>query len=631
MVAQMPSGASEIPGMAGSRLNRSTAFGTNWSSGGVRRSTDYGATWSQVDATASAWGIDIAKDDPGVVIFGRYSGSGTLVSTNGGTNWSSVTVPMGWGNNYGMYARDRATMLCHNSSGIWKLQATYPYAGGAQSQSMALLAPNNGEVLGPGSVFKVRWSQNQVVLARIEYRNGPSDPWHFVADVRGYNGEYSWTIPFDGTSTAQVRVSDAWDGAPSAISSGTFTIQAPRLASSPEDLDYGQQVGGSSTPLSVTIQNQGTDVLAVWTATTTTAAFHPGRGDVTIAAGQQDTIGVWFEPTADGAYVDTLTLTTNDQNHATVKVPLTGTASTPTLAIVTPAGGEAWQYNSVNVITWTGSGVSSVDLDYRVSPDSAWVPIATGLPPLPASYDWTVPYAPTFTAQVRIRGTGPGSPQDESNGFFEISSPLFYSSADTVWLPIILVGGTASDTLRIENHGYAPLDISAISVSNPDFWVGRTSLTIDAFSSDTIGVYYSPLAEGADTVVVTFTTDAPFPPHQRVVTAQASATTAADPSSLRGASFALQQSLPNPFRGHTTIRYSLPMATDVTLEVFDLRGNRVATLVKGREDAGAHSVRFGLGAHTVDGAPLQSLRSGVYFYRLHAAGRESTRKMLLIQ
>jgi hypothetical protein len=73
------------------------------------------------------------------------------------------------------------------------------------------------------------------------------------------------------------------------------------------------------------------------------------------------------------------------------------------------------------------------------------------------------------------------------------------------------------------------------------------------------------------------------------------------------------------------------VASDVTLEVFDLRGNRVTTLVRGRVEAGVHTVSFGRGARNVDGTSLDALRSGVYFYRLAAGGQRATRKMLLIQ
>ncbi|AXJ00566.1 Por secretion system C-terminal sorting domain-containing protein [Cyclonatronum proteinivorum] len=84
---------------------------------------------------------------------------------------------------------------------------------------------------------------------------------------------------------------------------------------------------------------------------------------------------------------------------------------------------------------------------------------------------------------------------------------------------------------------------------------------------------------------------------------------------------ALEQNYPNPFNPATTIRYSLPEAADVRLEVYNLLGQRVATLVSGTVDAGVHTVSFDASA----------LSSGVYLYRLQTSGMVLSRKMLLVK
>jgi hypothetical protein len=83
--------------------------------------------------------------------------------------------------------------------------------------------------------------------------------------------------------------------------------------------------------------------------------------------------------------------------------------------------------------------------------------------------------------------------------------------------------------------------------------------------------------------------------------------------------FALSQNVPNPFNPTTEISYTLANAGQVSLKVYNLAGERVATLVDGPKGAGHHSVSF-------DGSQLSS---GVYFYTLDAAGRTESRKMLL--
>lgn len=87
------------------------------------------------------------------------------------------------------------------------------------------------------------------------------------------------------------------------------------------------------------------------------------------------------------------------------------------------------------------------------------------------------------------------------------------------------------------------------------------------------------------------------------------------------AGFTLEQNYPNPFNPTTTIRYELPQSSEVNLTVYNVTGQRVATLVSGSQAAGQHSISF----------DASSLSSGVYYYRLTAAGMALTRSMTLVK
>ncbi|MEL6821215.1 MAG: T9SS type A sorting domain-containing protein [Calditrichota bacterium] len=95
---------------------------------------------------------------------------------------------------------------------------------------------------------------------------------------------------------------------------------------------------------------------------------------------------------------------------------------------------------------------------------------------------------------------------------------------------------------------------------------------------------------------------------------------------LRPTEFNLAQNYPNPFNPETTIRYRLSQQEMVTLEIFNLLGQKVRTLVNQVEDTGEYSVRW-------DGRDTNgySTASGVYLYRLRAGEFTATRKMMLIR
>jgi len=83
--------------------------------------------------------------------------------------------------------------------------------------------------------------------------------------------------------------------------------------------------------------------------------------------------------------------------------------------------------------------------------------------------------------------------------------------------------------------------------------------------------------------------------------------------------FHLEQNYPNPFNPVTIINFILPIEDRVSLKVFDLRGQEVATLVDGRISAGKHEIAF----------DASGLSSGVYFCRLKSGRLFHIKKMIL--
>jgi Tol biopolymer transport system component len=85
--------------------------------------------------------------------------------------------------------------------------------------------------------------------------------------------------------------------------------------------------------------------------------------------------------------------------------------------------------------------------------------------------------------------------------------------------------------------------------------------------------------------------------------------------------FSLNQNFPNPFNPSTLIQYTIPNASNVKIEIFNITGESVATLVDGFKNEGYYEVSFN----------ASDLPSGMYLYRISAGTFVQTRKMILLR
>jgi hypothetical protein len=93
------------------------------------------------------------------------------------------------------------------------------------------------------------------------------------------------------------------------------------------------------------------------------------------------------------------------------------------------------------------------------------------------------------------------------------------------------------------------------------------------------------------------------------------------PEAGRPTTFALRGNYPNPFNARTVISYELPTDAHVKLEIYNLFGQKVATLVDGQQEAGYRSVTW----------DASEVPSGVYFYKLSGGDFTETRRMMLVK
>jgi len=188
--------------------------------------------------------------------------------------------------------------------------------------------------------------------------------------------------------------------------------------------------------------------------------------------------------------------------------------------------------------------------------------------------------------------------------------------ADSVWH---YENDTLVVTKRIpaqKKYGY----LAGTSMATP-FVTGAASLMLAANPSLKPKDIRRILMETADVIM---TTNGPVPilnPAEAVRTAKNGGIILAIAEQPIAKDFTLNQNYPNPFNPATTINYSLPQSSFVTLKVYDILGREVASLVNEQKLAGSYQLDF-------NGSQLAS---GTYIYRLSAGNFVQVKKMILMK
>lgn len=153
-----------------------------------------------------------------------------------------------------------------------------------------------------------------------------------------------------------------------------------------------------------------------------------------------------------------------------------------------------------------------------------------------------------------------------------------------------------------------------------------TNLDSVTFSGDTsfvsnqvagVGAYYWRVRATNSSDLTTWGSDSDIQPFKFTIV-QAVSNEGEDELPLE---FTLGQNYPNPFNPNTNISYSIPNASIVRVDIYNLLGQKVSTLVNEKQSAGSYTINF----------DASSLNSGIYLYRIQANGFTQTRKMTLLK
>ncbi|HCV44437.1 MAG TPA: hypothetical protein DGH68_13195 [Bacteroidetes bacterium] len=187
----------------------------------------------------------------------------------------------------------------------------------------------------------------------------------------------------------------------------------------------------------------------------------------------------------------------------------------------------------------------------------------------------------------------------------------------------VAAGDSADWRLLIMNSGVASLTISSIAPQSPPsaFQVVSFSNTVPPDSFQRVVIRFKP-TQSSQTYVDTLRIQSNDPDEGAVsVPLSGSSGTTSVAQQVTPECIELLQNYPNPFNPTTTLSFSLPSSSFVTLKVYDVLGREVTTLINETRAAGRYSVEWN----------SSNITSGTYFYRLSAGTKTEFKKMVLIR
>jgi hypothetical protein len=202
------------------------------------------------------------------------------------------------------------------------------------------------------------------------------------------------------------------------------------------------------------------------------------------------------------------------------------------------------------------------------------------------------------SVSMKLGGGGTGNARAAI--YYSLNDPTFASPVALADSTKHLLAGSTKDNVYPFVSGTDPVSSIALTVPNGQTFYLRVYEWITAWGSS--GKYL----ESANVIIGGTTTHV---------------TSVAQTENALPKTFAVNQNYPNPFNPSTMISYGIPQESNVTVKVFNVLGQEVATLFAGHQIAGTHSVTF----------DASKLSSGVYLYRVEAGNSVATKKMVLMK
>jgi hypothetical protein len=189
---------------------------------------------------------------------------------------------------------------------------------------------------------------------------------------------------------------------------------------------------------------------------------------------------------------------------------------------------------------------------------------------------------------------------------------------------LIQIGEIGEATIELSNIGNVTLNVSDITFSDPAFSCDTTSLQILPEESTNLTVYFQPTSSQLyDAEMIIFSNDYFYPQYEIQLSGEGAGTSN---DAILPMITTVFQNYPNPFNPETRISFSLAEAGKVKIIVYNIKGEKVKTLVDNELAVGQHQAVW-----TGTDENGKKVSSGVYLYKFSAGSKMQTKRMLMIK
>ncbi len=480
--------------------------------------------------------------------------------------------------------------------------------------SITITAPNTAESWQLGTIKTITWNSVNVsgtVSIQLN-RSYPTGSWETLYAGVTNNSSHTWTVTGTTSSTSRFRILS--DATPTVGDTTNASLYICNLSLSAPD--GGQSWGiGSRQTISWTNANLAGNI-SLYLRRTPTSTLEVIATNITNTGSRVWTVTGPVTSTAR-ILVRNVACIVADSSSSTFSI-----FQPPKITVTSPNGAELWQGGTIHNVTWTAlsiSGTVVVQIN-RSYPSGTWETLQSGVS-ASGSYPWTVSGSGS-TNRIRVVWSSNSMICDTSNAIFSIPSIVLTSpnggenltigSTRTITWTSSLVSGTLNIYLRRSNSTTWTRICPNVANTGSARWVVTSPITSTA--KILIQNAAATIKDSSNAVFSIGVTGSPDTPTTPIGTSE-------NPTASIPIAFQLSAA-PNPFNPSTTISFSLPHESVVSLTIFDARGAEVQRLVPPTNyRAGKYSVRF-------DGSRLSG---GVYYYRLTNGSETTVKKIVLVK